>query len=54
MDLNWWVPFVFFAYFATLIGISMVRTSRMQDLSDYVLGGAAENPLTLPEFYETG
>ena len=35
MDLNWWVLFVFFAYFATLTGISVVRTSRM----DYVRGG---------------
>ena len=46
MDLNWWVLFVFFAYFATLIGISVVRTSRMQDMSDYVLGGRRLSALT--------
>ena len=34
-----WLLFVFFAYFATLIGISVVRARAMRAMSDYVLGG---------------
>ena len=34
-----WLLFVFVAYFATLIGIAVVRARRMQAMSDYVLGG---------------
>ena len=34
-----WVLLVFVAYFAVLIGISVVRVRRMDDMSDYVLGG---------------
>ena len=34
-----WLLFVFVAYFGTLIGIAVVRTRRMQAMSDYVLGG---------------
>ena len=36
---NLWLLFVFFAYFATLIGISVVRARAMRAMSDYVLGG---------------
>ena len=39
-DHSWiWILVVFVAYFATLIGIAVVRTPRMEDMSDYVLGG---------------
>ncbi len=34
-----WVIFIFLAYFATLIGIALVRARGMQNMSDYVLGG---------------
>ena len=34
-----WALFVFIAYFAILIGISVVRARHMDDMSDYVLGG---------------
>ena len=36
---SFWLLFVFVAYFATLIGIAVVRARRMQAMSDYVLGG---------------
>ena len=34
-----WILFVFIAYFAVLIGIAIVRSRHMDDMSDYVLGG---------------
>ena len=39
-DYAWiWILLVFVVYFATLIGIAVVRTPQMEDMSDYVLGG---------------
>ena len=35
----YWVLLVFVAYFAVLIGISVLRARHMDDMSDYVLGG---------------
>ena len=35
----YWVLLVFIAYFAVLIGISVIRVRRMDNMSDYVLGG---------------
>ena len=35
----YWILFVFIAYFAILIGIAVVRSRHMGDMSDYVLGG---------------
>jgi sodium/proline symporter len=34
-----WVLCVFAAYFAVLLGIAVVRSRQMEDMSDYVLGG---------------
>ena len=34
-----WILTVFIAYFAVLIGIAIVRSRHMDDMSDYVLGG---------------
>ena len=34
-----WILFVFIAYFVVLIGIAVFRARRMDDMSDYVLGG---------------
>ena len=34
-----WILCVFIAYFAVLIGIAVVRSRGMEDMSDYVLGG---------------
>ena len=34
-----WILCVFIAYFAVLIGIAIVRSRHMDDMSDYVLGG---------------
>ena len=39
MTSEYWILFVFVAYFAVLIGISIVRARQMDDMSDYVLGG---------------
>ncbi len=39
MTFTYWALFVFIAYFAILIGISVVRARHMDDMSDYVLGG---------------
>ena len=36
---TYWVLLVFIAYFAVLIGISVIRVRRMDNMSDYVLGG---------------
>ncbi len=35
----YWILFVFVGYFAILIGIAVVRSRHMNDMSDYVLGG---------------
>ena len=35
-DFSWWVLGVFFAYFAVLIGIAVVRSRQMQGMGDYV------------------
>ncbi len=42
----YWVLFVFIAYFAVLIGISVIRVRRMDNMSDYVLGGRRMGTLT--------
>ena len=42
----YWVLLVFVAYFAVLIGISVFRARRMDDMSDYVLGGRRMGTLT--------
>lgn len=34
-----WILCVFIAYFVVLIGIAVIRSRRMDDMSDYVLGG---------------
>ena len=34
-----WILCVFIAYFAVLVGIAVVRSRRMVDMSDFVLGG---------------
>ena len=39
MTSEYWILFVFVAYFAVLIGISIVRARQMDNMSDYVLGG---------------
>ena len=39
MTSEYWILFVFVAYFAVLVGISIVRARQMDDMSDYVLGG---------------
>ena len=41
-----WILFVFIAYFAVLIGIAVFRARRMDDMSDYVLGGRKMGALT--------
>ena len=38
-EFSWWILGVFFAYFAVLIGIAVVRSRQMRGMSDYVLGG---------------
>ncbi len=38
-EFSWWILGVFFAYFAALIGIAVVRARQMRGMSDYVLGG---------------
>ncbi len=39
MTSEYWILFVFVAYFAVLISISIVRARQMDNMSDYVLGG---------------
>ena len=34
-----WILVVFIVYFIVLIGIAVLRTRQMDDMSDYVLGG---------------
>ena len=34
-----WILFVFIVYFIVLIGIAVFRSRKMDDMSDYVLGG---------------
>ena len=41
-----WILFVFIAYFAILIGIALVRSRNMRDMSDYVLGGRRMGAIT--------
>ena len=41
-----WLAFVFCAYFAILIGMASVRSRRMRDMEDYVLGGRRLSSLT--------
>ena len=36
---TWWIVAVFIAYFVVLIGIAVVRSRRMENMDDYVLGG---------------
>ena len=44
MSFAYWVLIVFIAYFAVLIGISVLRARHMRDMSDYVLGGRKMGP----------
>ncbi len=37
--IDWWLVFVFSAYFAALIAIALAGASRMRNMSEYVLGG---------------
>ena len=37
-SLDYWILLVFFGYFATLIGIAIVRSRQMRGMADYVLG----------------
>ena len=37
--IDWWLVFVFSAYFVALIAIALVGASRMRNMSEYVLGG---------------
>ena len=41
-----WILSVFIAYFLVLIGITVVRSPRMDDMSDFVLGGRKMGALT--------
>ena len=41
-----WILTVFIAYFATLVGIAVVRSRRMAGMSDYVLGGRRMSSFT--------
>ena len=41
-----WILIVFFGYFATLIGIAVVRSRQMRAMSDYVLGGRRMSSFT--------
>ena len=41
-----WILLVFIAYFVVLIGIAVFRARRMDDMSDYVLGGRKMGALT--------
>ena len=46
MSFSYWLLFVFIAYFAVLIGIAVVRSRRMEAMSDYVLGGRRMSAFT--------
>ena len=46
MTLDFWIIFVFVAYFAALIGIAIVRARRMRAMSDYVLGSRQLSSVT--------
>ena len=46
MTFTLWALLVFIAYFAILIGISVVRARHMSDMSDYVLGGRKMGAVT--------
>ena len=41
-----WVLCVFVAYFAVLIGIAVVRSRQIREMSDYVLGGRRMSAFT--------
>ncbi len=41
-----WVLLVFIAYFAVLIGIAILRSRQMRNMSDYVLGGRKVGAVT--------
>ena len=43
-----WILTVFIVYFIVLIGIAVLRTRQMDDMSDYVLGGGRWAPLLPP------
>lgn len=43
---NYWILFVFFAYFAVLIGIAVVRSRQIREMSDYVLGSRRMSAFT--------
>ena len=45
-SLNLWVLAVFAAYFATLLGIAVVRSRRMREMQDYVLGSRRLSAVT--------
>ena len=44
--LNFWVFAVFTGYFVILIGIAVVRSRQMRDMSGYVLGSRRMSPFT--------
>lgn len=46
MNFAIWVLFVFIAYFAVLIGIAILRSRQMRDMTDYVLGGRKVGTVT--------
>ena len=46
MSSLYWIPFVFVAYFAVLIGIAVVRSRQIREMSDYVLGGRRMSAFT--------
>ncbi len=46
VSLDYWILLVFFGYFATLIGIAIVRSRQMRAMSDYVLGDRRLSSLT--------
>ena len=47
MSSLYWIPFVFVAYFAVLIGIAVVRSRQIREMSDYVLGGRRMSAFTM-------
>ncbi len=44
---NYWVLFVFIAYFAVLIGIAVVRSRQIREMSDFVLGSRRMSAFTM-------
>lgn len=43
---DYWILFVFVAYFAVLIGIAVVRSRQIREMSDYVLGSRRMSAFT--------